>query len=123
GEDGIVASAPALEELHRPLVFSGGGKRLERTQVPPLAGLGVRLARVEPIQSGFEFADHAFTSVRSPILPQAPRHYDRRRLTQNAPKATAMSSRKRHRHTLDTVRSLRVTAVVASRRYMFEANA
>lgn len=52
------ASVPVLEELYFPLVLLCRFPRLERTQIAPLAGLGVRLDRVEPVFAGLEFPDH-----------------------------------------------------------------
>src|SRR6266446_2590101 len=50
--------APALKELHRALVLLGRGARLERSQVPALAGFGIDLARIEAILAGSELSDH-----------------------------------------------------------------
>src|SRR2546428_2566790 len=52
-----------LEELHGALVAPGGGERLERAEVLPLAGALVLLARVEPVPAGRELADHGYTAA------------------------------------------------------------
>jgi hypothetical protein len=53
----------SFEVLHRALMFLGCCPRTERTQVSPLAGLGVRLARIEPILAGLEFSYHDLHSA------------------------------------------------------------
>src|ERR1700730_9726027 len=70
----------ALEELDRPLVFLGGGSRLERAEVPPLAALGVHLSRVEAVLARFQLPNHlhllgitgTLTSLPSRLLPAPP---------------------------------------------------
>jgi hypothetical protein len=52
----------SLKELHCALVLSRLLDRRERSQVPPLAGLGILLPRVQPVLARLQFADHA--SVR-----------------------------------------------------------
>jgi hypothetical protein len=42
-------SGSALEELNLSLVSLGRGAGLERAEIPALAGLWIRLARVEPV--------------------------------------------------------------------------
>src|SRR5574340_781786 len=41
-----------------PRVLLRGFPRLERSQIVPLAGLGVCLDRIKPVFAGFEFPDH-----------------------------------------------------------------
>ena len=48
-----------LEILHRAFVLFGRRARLEGAEIAALAGLRVRLARIEPVFAGSEFADHA----------------------------------------------------------------
>src|SRR5262249_27732794 len=52
------ASAVALEELHRALVLLGRLTARERAEIAPLAGARILLARIEPVLTGFELADH-----------------------------------------------------------------
>ena len=47
-----------LEELHGFLMLLRRRARLERAEVAALAGLGIFLARIEPVFAGSEFADH-----------------------------------------------------------------
>src|SRR5262249_18326175 len=51
------SSAATLEILDGPLMPLGLGARGESAEVAPPAGLGVLLARVEPILAGLELAD------------------------------------------------------------------
>src|SRR5690348_1858496 len=53
------ALSATLEELHRLLVLLRRRSRLERPEVPSLAGLGILLLRVEPVLTGFQLPDHA----------------------------------------------------------------
>ena len=52
-----------LEVLDGPLVLLGLGSTGERAEVPPLAGLRIELAGIQPILAGFEFADHGITTT------------------------------------------------------------
>jgi hypothetical protein len=54
----MIAPLVPLEELYRPFVFSGLGQRRKRPQVPALSCLWVLLPRIQPVLSGFQFADH-----------------------------------------------------------------
>jgi hypothetical protein len=47
-----------LEVLDRPLVRFGGSSGFEGAEITALASLGVFLARVKPVFTGFHFADH-----------------------------------------------------------------
>src|SRR5215510_14997196 len=53
-------SAGAFEELDIALVLERGGLRGERAEIAPLAGLGIDLARVEPVTAVLELPDHGF---------------------------------------------------------------
>jgi hypothetical protein len=55
----MIAPLVPLEELYRPFVFSGLGQRRKRPQVPALSCLWILLPRIQPVLSGFQFADHA----------------------------------------------------------------
>jgi len=57
GGRGTGCSVP-LEVLHGALVLLGGLARLERAEVAALAGLRILLARVEPIFTRLQLADH-----------------------------------------------------------------
>src|SRR5262245_310411 len=59
-----VACSGPFEVLHCALVLFGSGAGFECSQIPPLAGLRVLLARIEPVRAVLEFADHAVTSGR-----------------------------------------------------------
>src|SRR5262245_45353570 len=48
----------ALEILYLALVLFRRRARLERAELAPLAGLGIGLARIEPVFSGTQLADH-----------------------------------------------------------------
>src|SRR5262245_47287011 len=48
----------AFEELHRPLVFFGGGAAAECAEISAAACLGVFLARVESVLARLELANH-----------------------------------------------------------------
>src|SRR6478752_174002 len=65
----------ALEVLHVTLVLLRRGARLEGAKVAALAGLGIGLARVEPVFAGCELADHGSlllvrTPGGAPLLPR-----------------------------------------------------
>jgi len=47
-----------LEVLDRSLVSLGGRSRLERAEVPSLAGLGIDLAGIQAVLAGLEFSNH-----------------------------------------------------------------
>ena len=47
-----------LEELHGPLVFLRGLTRRKRAEVFVLAALRIDFARIEPVLTRFQFADH-----------------------------------------------------------------
>ena len=47
-----------LEELHGFLMLLCRRARLERAEVTALAGLGIFLARIEPVFAGGELSDH-----------------------------------------------------------------
>jgi hypothetical protein len=49
---------PTFEKLHRALVLFGGSARFESPQVAATSSLGILLSRIEPILSGFHFANH-----------------------------------------------------------------
>jgi hypothetical protein len=49
----------ALEILHVFFVLLGGLARLERAEVSAFSGLGIFLARIEPLLARRQFADHA----------------------------------------------------------------
>src|SRR5262249_58228871 len=51
-------TAPALEELHRALVLLGRLPARERAEIAALAGAGVLLARIEPVLTRLQLADH-----------------------------------------------------------------
>ena len=51
--------AAVLEELHRTLMLFGCRASLEGAEVSPPPGVRIGLARVQPIPSGFQLADHA----------------------------------------------------------------
>jgi hypothetical protein len=53
-----------LEELHRALVLLRRSARLERTEIPALAGLRILLAGVEPVLARAEFANHCELSQK-----------------------------------------------------------
>jgi hypothetical protein len=57
-----VCVSRALEILHGTLVLFRRGARLEGAQIAPLAGLGIGLARIEPVLSGWQLADHGSVS-------------------------------------------------------------
>ena len=48
----------SFEELHGTFVLARGLERIEGTEISPLAGFGVLLARIKAVFAGFEFADH-----------------------------------------------------------------
>jgi len=54
----------SLEKLDFALVSCGSGEGGEGPQVPPPPGLSVFLSRVEPILSGFQFANHGHLRCR-----------------------------------------------------------
>jgi uncharacterized protein (DUF433 family) len=56
-----------FEILHRALMFFSGGEGGKRTQIPPFAGLGIFLARIEPILAVFQFADHDSLGGNQPL--------------------------------------------------------
>src|SRR2546423_1832336 len=73
------SSAP-LEELHLALVLSGFFVRAEGAEVPAFARLRIDLARIEPILTRLEFANHDFSpwcgrsanhfgTLRSSLMP------------------------------------------------------
>src|SRR6188768_307803 len=68
----IRAVSVTLEVLHRALVLLRGGARPEGSEISALAGFPIELARVEPVFSGAELADHAhqWSTDRSTALPQ-----------------------------------------------------
>ena len=47
-----------LEVLHLPLVFLGGGARIERAEIAPLARARIDLARIKSILPGSQLANH-----------------------------------------------------------------
>jgi hypothetical protein len=51
-------SMSVLEELYCAFVFFGFIPSAERAQVPALAGLRIKLSRIEPVQARLEFANH-----------------------------------------------------------------
>jgi hypothetical protein len=53
-----LALAATLEELHCALVLLGCCTSLERPEIASLPSLWILLARVEPILSGLQLADH-----------------------------------------------------------------
>jgi hypothetical protein len=62
---GDPASPTALEILHGTFVFLGRFPRRERTEIAAFSGLGILLARIEPVFSRRQFADHSAASRRS----------------------------------------------------------
>ena len=52
------ACSMPLEILHGALVLLGGSARGESAEIAPPAGLRILLARVQPVLSGRELADH-----------------------------------------------------------------
>src|ERR1700733_14848024 len=48
----------SFEKLHRALVFLRGRFARKRAEIPPLAGFGIFLARVQSKFSALEFSDH-----------------------------------------------------------------
>jgi hypothetical protein len=50
--------SPALEELHRSLVFFRGRETPERAEIPTAPRLRILFAGIESILSRFEFANH-----------------------------------------------------------------
>jgi hypothetical protein len=52
-----------LEILHRLLMLLRRRAVLEGAEVAAFAGLGVELARIEPVLAGFQFADHFYLSL------------------------------------------------------------
>src|SRR4051794_5429393 len=63
----VSRSVPVLEELDGALVLLGRLPGGERAEVPPLAGPGVHLPRVQPVLAGLEFANH----VSAPAVRRA----------------------------------------------------
>ena len=55
--DGILPP-PAFEILNRTFVLFGCGVTCKCSEISPLAGLGVELARIKPECAGAQFADH-----------------------------------------------------------------
>jgi len=51
-----------FEVLNGPLMFLGGGATCERSQVAPLAGFGVLLARVQTVLAGLQVTNHRGSS-------------------------------------------------------------
>jgi hypothetical protein len=49
----------AFEELYRAFVFLSFGQRRKRAQVAAFASFRILLPRIQPVLSGFQFADHA----------------------------------------------------------------
>ena len=47
-----------LEILHGAFMFLRGFLSVKRAEVATLARLGILLARIEPVLSGFQFSDH-----------------------------------------------------------------
>ena len=47
-----------FEVLNGPLMLLGRRATLERSEVPPLPGFRIGLSRVEPVLTGFQFANH-----------------------------------------------------------------
>jgi hypothetical protein len=54
-----LAPLVAFEELYRAFVFLSFGQRRKRAQVAAFAGFRILLPRIQPVLSGFQFADHA----------------------------------------------------------------
>ena len=48
-----------LEKLNGPLVLLCGSQGIERTQIPPLAGLRILFPGIKSKPAGFQFSDHA----------------------------------------------------------------
>jgi hypothetical protein len=57
-----------LEILHGPFVLFRGGAAAKGAEIAAPAGTGIGLARIEPILTGFQFADHG--SVPSLLSPR-----------------------------------------------------
>lgn len=51
-------STPALEILDRPLMILRGLARRKSPKVAALAGLGIFLARIQTVLSGYQLSDH-----------------------------------------------------------------
>ena len=47
-----------LKILHRTLVCFGGLPGSKRAKVPPTAGLGIFLTRIQPVPAGLQFSNH-----------------------------------------------------------------
>jgi hypothetical protein len=54
----VMRSPLPLEELHGPLVLFRGGTRIKRPEIPPAPRLRVSFARIKPVLSRPELADH-----------------------------------------------------------------
>jgi hypothetical protein len=50
-----------FEILHGALVLFGGGTRLERPKIAPLAGFRIHLSGIEPVFTRLQFSDHGIT--------------------------------------------------------------
>src|SRR4051794_23734311 len=59
---GLPHALVTLEILHLALMFLGRSAAPERAEVAALAGLGIHLARIEPIFARCELADHGCAS-------------------------------------------------------------
>src|SRR5580704_2227591 len=59
-----------FEILHGAFVLLGGGAAVEGAEIAAFAGLGIYLARIEPVFAGRQFADHGVSSAahRHPII-------------------------------------------------------
>src|ERR1700716_719577 len=70
---GAAPNSVTLEVLHGAFVLLGCAARLEGAEVAALAGLGIGLARIEPVFTGCELADHEAASSCAAIpLPASP---------------------------------------------------
>lgn len=55
-------SLPPFEKLHRPLVLLCGRARTERAEIFSFAGSPIDLARVQPVLTRLELANHCLAS-------------------------------------------------------------
>lgn len=56
----VICSLVPLKELYCPFMFPGFSQRRKRAQVAALPGFRILFPRIQPVLSGFQFADHAF---------------------------------------------------------------
>jgi hypothetical protein len=58
----------SLEILNRPFMFLGCFETAESAQIPAFTGFWILLARVQPVYSGFELANHGATPPNSELF-------------------------------------------------------